>query len=82
MVKLWEKYDEGTMSLAVRHIKQSVRSVVARAIYALTSISSLLPDFVFEKGEREAVAARSTAGKKRNRSSKASEYIDVLFESC
>ncbi|KAI0751074.1 polymerase [Daedaleopsis nitida] len=53
MVKLWEKYDEGTMSLAVRHIKHA-----------------LLPDFVFEKGEREAVAARSTAGKKRNRSSK------------
>ncbi|TBU41453.1 polymerase [Dichomitus squalens] len=51
MVRLWEKYDESQMNIAVRHIKHTA-----------------LPDFVFDKGEREA-AARP---KKRSRTAKES----------
>ncbi|KAI0677265.1 polymerase [Trametes maxima] len=49
MVKMWEKYDESAMNIAVRHIKHT-----------------MLPEHVFEPGEREA-AARP---KKRSRGAK------------
>ncbi|KAH9943189.1 polymerase [Epithele typhae] len=55
MVKSWEKYDDSSMHLFVRHIKHAA-----------------LPDFVFDKGEREAVAKP----KKRTRSLKASGKND------
>ncbi|KAI0331301.1 polymerase [Cubamyces sp. BRFM 1775] len=49
MVKMWDKYDESSMHIVVRHIKHTA-----------------LPDYVFEPGERDAVAR----GKKRTRSAK------------
>jgi poly(A) polymerase len=61
---MWEKFDEGTMGIVVRHIK---RSVFFHWYQAITSLyfSSGLPDSVFDPGERKLAQKRTKVRQKR-----------------
>ncbi len=43
MVKMWEKYDESSMNIVVRHIKQFVNSLCAVRDYLLTFMKHCSP---------------------------------------
>jgi poly(A) polymerase len=50
---MWEKFDEGTMGIVVRHIKRFVfEFTLLDTAYVLWN-SSALPDYVFDEGERQ-----------------------------
>ena len=48
---MWEKYDEATMGIVVRHIKRFGNLHLLKHLL-ISSLSSGLPDNVFEPGER------------------------------
>ncbi|OJT05410.1 Poly(A) polymerase pla1 [Trametes pubescens] len=52
LVKMWEKFDENKMGIVVRHIR---RYIILRPPLATLIVlaSALLPDYVFDEGERQ-----------------------------
>ena len=65
LVKMWEKFDEGTMGIVVRHIKRSALFPRHQSITSL-SFSSGLPDQVFDPGERKLAQKRTKVRHKRD----------------
>ncbi len=52
-VKLWDKYDESTMCIAVRHIKRYAVLLLVYEAPTNARDSAQLPDYVFDEGERQ-----------------------------
>lgn len=50
---MWDKYDEATMGIAVRHIRRYHYSQMGVQFIKAGFVSSTLPDYVFDKGERQ-----------------------------
>lgn len=51
-VKMWEKFSDSTMGITIRHIKRSDDPLRSTCLYELIYLSSSLPDYVFDPGER------------------------------
>lgn len=51
LVKMWDQFDEETMGIFVRHIKRC-NPFISIFLVLTNSISSALPDYVFDAGER------------------------------
>ena len=59
VAKMWERFDEATMGLVVRHIKRSHSCCLRCRDYSTDDFaSSALPDYVFEPGERQPRSAQ------------------------
>lgn len=51
-VKMWEKFSDSTMGIIIRHIKRFDCPLCSVCLYRLIYLSSSLPDYVFDPGER------------------------------
>lgn len=59
LVKMWEKYDEATMGIVVRHIKRYCLVCVCSNKKAYKIVASVnLPDYVFDGDERQPRSAQ------------------------
>ena len=77
---MWDKYDEATMGIAVRHIRRYYdRSKDLRP--AEPSVSSALPDYVFDEGERQPRSQKRPKTKVRptpyNNASREGPVLDI-----
>lgn len=55
---MWEKFSDSTMGIIIRHIKRFDCPLCSVCLYRLIYLSSSLPDYVFDPGERPTKSAQ------------------------